>query len=83
MYERSGLTFEHAKNEQSQTKGREVVEKVLQELCRNTDTDVRPETPRFFSSLVSAMRKLETIDLRTLYDSLERNKLCAKNARTK
>ncbi|XP_076472801.1 uncharacterized protein LOC143302134 isoform X1 [Babylonia areolata] len=78
--QRVSLMYQHA-NEDITRKALQEVEEVLRQLCRDTQTDIRPDTPRLFSSLVSAMRRVDTSGLKALYAKLEQNTLCADNIR--
>ncbi|KAL8574776.1 hypothetical protein ACOMHN_035319 [Nucella lapillus] len=80
--QRVSLMFEHANKEEITRKAQQEAEEVLRQLCRDTQTDIRPDTPRLFSSLVSTMRRVDTSGLKALYAQLEQNTLCANNIRT-
>ncbi|KAL8574772.1 hypothetical protein ACOMHN_035315 [Nucella lapillus] len=80
--QRVSLMFEHANKEEITRKAQQEAEEVLRQLCRDTQTDIRPDTPRLFSSLVSAMRRVDTSGLKALFAQLEQSTLCANNIRT-
>ena len=75
--------YEHGNKEEITRKARQEAEEVLRQLCRDTASDIRPDTPRVFSSLVSVMRKVDASGLKALYAKLVQNTLCANNVRTK
>ncbi|XP_076436385.1 uncharacterized protein LOC143275928 [Babylonia areolata] len=81
--QRVSLMFQHANKEEITRKAQQEAEEVLRQLCRDTQTDIRPDTPRLFSSLVSAMRRVDTSGLKALYAKLEQNTLCVNNIRTR
>ncbi|KAL8597069.1 hypothetical protein ACOMHN_057558 [Nucella lapillus] len=81
--QRVSLMYDHGSQEEISHKAQQEAEEVLRQLCRDTQTDIRPDTPRLFSSLVSALRKVDSSSLQTLYSSLEQNTLCSSNIRTK
>ena len=83
MTKRATLMYEHGNKEEISRKARQEAEEVLRQLCRDTASDIRPETPSIFSSLVSVMRRVDASDLKALYAKLEQNTLCANNIRTK
>ena len=75
--------YEHGNKEEITRQAKQEAEELLRQLCRDTVTDIRPETPRIFSSLVSVMRRVDASGLKSLYAKLEQNTLCANNVRTK
>ena len=75
--------YDHGDKEETTRRAQQEAEEVLRQLCRDTATDIRPDTPRVFSSLVSAMRRVDVSGLRALYAKLLQNTMCADNIRTK
>ncbi len=63
-------------------KPRVQVEKYLRQMCENTRYDVRPETPRHFSELVTSMRSLSLDELKELHELLKTNSICQGNPKT-
>ncbi|XP_076472286.1 uncharacterized protein LOC143301780 [Babylonia areolata] len=81
--QRVSLMYQHGNKEEITHKARQEAEDVLRQLCRDTQTDIRPDTPRLFSSLVSALRRVDSSSLQALHSKLEQNTMCAGNIRTK
>jgi hypothetical protein len=75
---RSSLLFDHsdAVDAANQQGGQEVLA-ILEEICELSD--VRPETPRLYSRLVYALRKVDARTLSSLHQRVERNAVCQKN----
>ena len=78
---RSTLEFEHASPEEIRAEGRQETETVLRDLCRTTKEDIRPETPQLFSSLVAAVKKLSSDDLREIFAKMDAT--CSNNNKPK
>ena len=75
--------YDHGSQEDLHLKAREEAEQVLSQLCQETQKDIRPDTPRLFSSLVSALRRVDAASLQALDSSLQQNTLCASNGRAR
>ena len=75
--------YEHGDQGEITRQARGQAEEVLRQLCRDTAADIRPDTPRIFSSLVTVMRRVDASGLKALHAKLEQNTLCADNIRTK
>ena len=75
------LTFTHSQGETSDdTNAKEALD-LLKEMCKSTEDDIRPETPREFSSLVFMMKKMNFNGLRRVYNQAQpKNRLCPRNA---
>jgi len=58
------------------------VEQRLRDICATSRYDVRAESPRQFSELVSAMRSLSQQDLEDLHKMLKTKSLCPENEKT-
>ncbi|KAI8787576.1 apolipophorin [Biomphalaria glabrata] len=79
---RQSLLFEHSfVPEQTQNK-MESATQTLKEICEQTVEDLRPETPRMFSELVTVLRMLDSSNLKHLHRLLKDKKLCPENGRT-
>ena len=77
--ERSSLLFDHSDAEQSiSQKGEEEVLAIMQEICELSD--VRPETPRLYSRLVYALRKVDSATFSSLHQRVERGRICKENS---
>ena len=75
------LTFEQAQGESSGDLNAKQVLDFLREMCHTTKDDIRPETPREFSSLVFMMKKMDFNGLRRVYNQAQpKNRLCPRNA---
>jgi hypothetical protein len=74
---RSSLLFDHSDQSGTEQGAEEVIE-VLKEICELSD--VRPETPRLYSRLVYAMRKVDAATMRSLHTQVERESVCQKNS---
>ncbi|KAK7501815.1 hypothetical protein BaRGS_00006901, partial [Batillaria attramentaria] len=80
---RVSMMYDHGSREEQSREARMEAEHMLRQLCRDTQDDIRPDTPRLFANLVSVMRKVDASGLKSLYSQLEQNTLCANNIRTK
>ena len=80
---RSSLMFEHASREETSRQAQQQAEETLRQLCRSTANDIRPETPKIFSALVSDMRRMDVSGLKSLLAKLQQTTICANNDRTK
>merc|ERR1711971_1125759 len=69
------LVFDHAVAKDSKM-ARVVVEQRLGDICESSRYDVRPESPRQFSDLVSAMKSLSEQDLNDLHKLLKTKTMC-------
>jgi hypothetical protein len=79
MNRRASLVYEDLSKEQQALNAEQETEVILQQLCRDTATDIRPETSKVFSDLVSAIRKLDTQGVRKI--SFKLGSICPSNAR--
>ena len=75
--------YDHGSQEEITQKAQQEAEQVLRQLCKDTQKDIRADTPRLFSSLVAALRRVDSSGLQALLSSLEQNTLCAANTRPK
>lgn len=73
---RTSLLFEHEDTTPNQQDDSEVMA-VLHEICELED--VRPETPRLYSRLVYAMRKVDANTMKNLHRQVEAGSICSKN----
>ncbi|XP_067678851.1 uncharacterized protein [Haliotis asinina] len=78
---RSALTFEHTYGLRDEEVNRHGASTKMQELCRLTATDIRPEVPQMFSELVYILKNSNFRSLRALYRQLKTGHICGKNSR--
>ena len=78
---KDSLTFDHSQVRDSKM-ARVEVEQRLRAICATSRYDVRPESPRQFSELISAMKSLSQQDLEDLYRLLKTKTLCPDNEKT-
>ena len=72
MIFRSDLLFEHRPDSEELSRDSRDAQQKLAELCRISNEDVRPETPRLFSELVMTMSRLDINSLRNIYNGAQR-----------
>ncbi|XP_069118904.1 vitellogenin-like [Argopecten irradians] len=77
--DRRGMTFEHAYGPDKSIRSQAELEEKLMDICRNTQQDIRPETPQFFSDLVYLMKTVDSQALRRVYQKLRTGSLCPNN----
>ena len=75
------LEFDHAVAKDSKI-ARVAVDQRLEDICESSCYDVRPESPRQFSDLVSAMKSLSEQDLNDLHKLLKTKTMCPDNEKT-
>jgi len=76
MRSRQSLRYDHTLTDSEIAATLRDVQQTVTSLCRQTETDVRPEAPRLFASLVKQMRRL---DARTLQQLIaDKSRYCAK-----
>jgi len=76
--ERSSLLFDHSDAEEArQEQGAEQVEAILLEICALSE--VRPETPRLYSRLVYALRKMDARAMSAMHRRVEAGAICSQN----
>jgi hypothetical protein len=75
----SNLLFEHDKETPKTSRDTSSVASTLNAICEQTQTDVRPETPRLFSELVYKMKELEPIAMKQLHRQVISKRVCNKN----
>ena len=75
---RASLTFEHRQQAEDQSKNKRDAEQVLNRLCVESKSDIRPQVPRLFATLVREMRKLDTASLSNMYEDISSKRMCAK-----
>ncbi|XP_048255783.1 apolipophorins-like [Haliotis rufescens] len=78
---RSALTFEHTYGLRDEEVNRRDASTKMQELCRVTATDIRPEVPQMFSELVYILKNSNFRSLQALYRQLKTGQICGKNSR--
>ncbi|XP_046361600.2 uncharacterized protein LOC124138779 [Haliotis rufescens] len=76
---RTGLIYEHVYGNGQRAEPRREAENKLQEICRDTREDVRPDTPRLFSELVYIIRNMDVTTLNGVYNQVKRGSLCSDN----
>ncbi len=60
---RKPLVYERVEDEEEQGSSRREARGVLQQLCRDTTQDVRPDAPNLFNKLVQSLKKLDATNL--------------------
>jgi len=76
MRSRQSLTYDHAVTQSEMAATLSDVQQTVTSLCRQTETDVRPDAPRLFATLVKQMRRLDTRSLQQLL--ADSSRYCAK-----
>ncbi|XP_067679783.1 uncharacterized protein [Haliotis asinina] len=76
---RTGLIYEHVYGNGQRAEPRREAENKLQQICRDTTQDIRPDTPRLFSELVYILRNMDVSTLRSVYSQVKRGSLCSDN----
>ncbi|XP_012935328.2 uncharacterized protein LOC101854071 [Aplysia californica] len=79
---RDTLVFDHSASLPDTKMARVEAERRLRDICATSQHDVRSESPRQFSDLVSAMRSLSQKDLEDLHKLLKTKSLCPENEKT-
>ncbi|XP_012938713.2 uncharacterized protein LOC101848113 [Aplysia californica] len=79
---RDTLVFGHSVGLPDPRTARAEVEKHLRVICTTTRSDVRAESPRQFSELVSAMRSLSQQDMEDVHKMLKTKSFCPENEKT-
>ncbi|XP_060075290.1 apolipophorins-like [Ylistrum balloti] len=59
------------------------VETVLQQICKNTHTDIRPESTALFSKLVDKLQTLDIQSIKDVYRQLSDGRFCVQNPRVR
>ncbi|XP_076462150.1 uncharacterized protein LOC143294657 [Babylonia areolata] len=81
---RAEMTFDHGYSMKDSNEARARAETLLKKLCHMTLSGVQPDVPRVFSQLVEAVRRLDSPDIRKLYQQLKDEAVCSINTqRTK
>ena len=79
---RVDLFFDQTQGEtEGNTAAREALD-LLRNMCRETADDIRPDTPRQFSSLVSIMKTMNYNGLKRVYNQVKNDRLCPHNTKT-
>jgi hypothetical protein len=66
---RASLLYDHALSDAEMSVTLRQAQETITQLCRQTETDVRPEAPALFATLVKQMRTLDAANLRQLTTS--------------
>ncbi|XP_067677415.1 uncharacterized protein [Haliotis asinina] len=77
---RSGITFEHAYDRGNKVQPMRDAENKLRQLCQNTHSDIRPDTPRLFSELVYIIKNLRFDDIKSIYELAKTGSICTDNS---
>ncbi|XP_077982070.1 uncharacterized protein LOC144437076 [Glandiceps talaboti] len=70
------LLFDHKSENHNTEEDETRVEDILNEICRNVESDVRPETAELFTKLVFRMRKINADSLRNIHRHIKENRIC-------
>jgi hypothetical protein len=73
---RASLLYDHAMSDEEMSATLREAQATVTQLCRETETDVRPNAPALFATLVKQMRVLDTRNLRQLLSASKG--ICAK-----
>ncbi len=76
---RTGMNYEHVYGNGERAEPRKDAENKLEEICRDTREDIRPDSPRLFSELVYIVKNMDAAALREIYSQLKRGSLCSQN----
>ena len=68
---RESLLFNHEQTPEEIAENVREARETLNQLCEQTTTDVRPETPALFADLVRKMRKLDARSLTRIHSAAE------------
>ncbi|GFO07588.1 microsomal triglyceride transfer protein large subunit [Plakobranchus ocellatus] len=79
IYSKDSLLFDHSATRPSAEQARRQAEEKLKEICESTAYDVRPESPRLFSDLVTALKALDIQTLERILNQLKSKRLCPGN----
>ncbi|XP_074640348.1 uncharacterized protein LOC141898387 isoform X2 [Tubulanus polymorphus] len=76
---RGNLFFEHEHDAEQQRTNILQATNLIRQICEMTQTDIRPETPHLFSSLVYSLRQLDSASLRDMHRRITSNAVCTNN----
>ncbi|GFO07001.1 vitellogenin [Plakobranchus ocellatus] len=76
---RDSLAFDHSAIRPSAEQARRQTEEKLKEICESTAHDIRPESPRLFSELVTALKALDKQTMEEMFRQLKTKTMCPTN----
>jgi len=77
--ERRSMLFEHEKRVDEQRREILGATNMLREICQNAHTDIRPDTPSLYSTLVYKLRSLSQDSLKEVHRMVSSNAVCSSN----
>jgi len=77
MLKRSSLLYDHSLSDAEMSSTLREAQETVTQLCRQTETDVRPAAPQVFATLVKQMRVLDANNLKQL-QTMTKTGACAK-----